>query len=756
MRAKLDNKTLAELGRLVQAAAYSAVCSNAMLFSGPDNAWELMAHCGPDRPLSLSAAFAGALCELFVHEELLILSDLLQRDNSALQLHGFDELPGRFMACVAVRGENGTVLGTLLVTHSTAHDGLSPAQIYTLQTHAAQLACRLEMSNSRALTQSNNEVIERLRLLESVVVHAKDAILITEAEPIGLPGPRIVYCNPAFLSTTGFSESEVLGQTPRILHCEETSRQTLDLVRASLQRWEPVEVELLNARRDGSRFWVELSIVPVANERGWFTHWVSVQRDISERKAAEHFASQAQLDRAEKIALEIRLMERERIEQELSYAAFHDGLTQLYNRAFIMDRLAEVFSHNPSDRLPQATVLFLDLDRFKLVNDSLGHRAGDLLLTVVARRLESCLRDRDVLARVGGDEFAILLSGEVHEDGAIDMAERIVKQLQAPVVIEGQNIFTSCSIGIVHVSTNHDSPEELLRDADVAMYAAKRKGTGLWTIFDGSMRDEAVESLLLQNALRQALVRDEFALHYQPIYDLATGRMKGIEALVRWRHPKRGMVAPEAFISVAEDIGLIHELGRWVMQQACSQLQAWKERYTGLDLQLNVNVSGRELKRPGYIEQVRQILVDTGFDAHGLQIEITETVFLHEPEMVGEVLEKVRALGVRVALDDFGTGYSSLGYIDRYPIDAIKIDRSFISRMMSFERTVAIVQSILWLGRTLELDITAEGIETAAQLQMLKDMQCPSVQGFLLCEPLACEQLTALLEQPAVCMASFE
>jgi diguanylate cyclase (GGDEF)-like protein/PAS domain S-box-containing protein len=594
--------------------------------------------------------------------------------------------------------------------------------------------------------QNNNAVIERLRLLESVVVNAKDAILISEAEPIDEPGPRIVYCNPAFLSTTGFSESEVLGKTPRILQCEETCRKTLDKIRASLQRWEPIEVELLNTRRDGSKFWVQLSIVPVANEKGWFTHWVSVQRDISERKAVEDLAAQAQIAKAERVLLETRLIERERIGQELAYAVFHDGLTQLYNRSFIMDRLAEVFSQNEPGALPQATLLFLDLDRFKMVNDSLGHRAGDLLLTLTARRLESCLRAQDVLARLGGDEFAILLTGDVRQSYAVEMAERIIQQLQAPVSIEGQALFTSCSIGIVTVGHNHCTPEDLLRDADVAMYAAKRKGSGRWAIFDSSMRDEAVESLLLQNALRQALARAEFAVYYQPIYDVASGQIKGVEALARWTHPLRGIVPPEVFISVAEDIGLIHELGQWVMQRACRDLQGWKQRFPALNLRLNVNVSGRELKQPGYLDQLRQILQVSGFSAHALQIEITETVFLHEPEVVGEILEQLRALGVQVALDDFGTGYSSLGYIDRYPIDAIKIDRSFVSRMMSSERTVAIVQSILGLGQTLKLDITAEGIETTAQLHMLQSMQCPSVQGYLLSPPLVAEQLTSLLE----------
>ena len=578
------------------------------------------------------------------------------------------------------------------------------------------------------------------------MVNAKDAILITEAEPIDQPGPRIVYCNPAFLTTTGYTSSEVIGQTPRILQCDDTSRATLDLIRKALSSWQPIEVELINIRRDGSQFWVELSIVPVANEKGWFTHWVSVQRDISERKKSEHLALQALADREEKVALESRLKERERIEEELSYAAYHDDLTALHNRAYLMALVLDIFSNSGHEQIPAATILFLDLDRFKFVNDSLGHGAGDILLEVVARRLESCISEKYILARVGGDEFAILLVGENQSSLSIELAQRIVDQLSLPIIINGHDIFTSCSIGIVTADATHTSPEDLLRDADIAMYVAKKQGRGRWALFDISMREAAIDALAVQNALKQALANNEFSVVYQPIYSIFTGEISGVEALVRWHHPVLGQVPPDRFIAVAEDIGVIHELGRWVMQEGCAELQRWKAQFPELKLHLNVNVSGVELNRPGYANQIKSILAQTGIDAHALQVEITESVFLHQPDKIAQVLESIRELGVRIALDDFGTGYSALGYIDRYPIDAIKIDQSFVSRMMTLQRSDAIVRSILSLGRALNIDITAEGVEAQPQLQRLREMECPFVQGYLLSYPVNAEKIVTLLQ----------
>ncbi|WP_447957879.1 putative bifunctional diguanylate cyclase/phosphodiesterase [Vreelandella sp. EE7] len=732
------------LSLLVKAAACSVDCPTGLLVGGAETEWGLLASYPVKLELAFNSQVEQWLKSNFTDSQPLIIDDALARSLPDF----FQKLSGpghEFIVGQAVEGEKGETIGVLLLSGSSPQKRLSNAQVYALQTHAALISQTLQRQ-AEAFVSQQKTFMERLRLLESVVVNAKDAILITEAEPIDEPGPRIVYCNPAFLNTTGYTLSEVIGQTPRILQCEQTSRDTLDLIRNALSKWQSIEVEILNTRRDGSHFWVELSIVPVANEKGWFTHWVSVQRDISERKKSEHLTLQALADREEKVALESRLKERERIEAELSYAAYHDDLTSLYNRSYLMTLLGDLFSNDDYPKTPTATVLFLDVDRFKFVNDSLGHRTGDILLEKVARRLEKCIREEDVLARVGGDEFAILLVGEVPTSLATNLAQRIVDQLSLPIVIDGHDLFTSCSIGIVTADVTHTLPEDLLRDADIAMYAAKKHGRGRWALFDVSMREAAIEALAMQNALKQAVANNEFSVVYQPIYSTLSGGISGAEALVRWHHPVLGRVSPDRFIPVAEDIGVIHELGRWVMQEGCAELKRWKTAFPGLTLHLNVNVSGIELSRAGYVSQVKDILAQTGIDARDLQVEITESVFLHQPDKIASVLESLREHGVRIALDDFGTGYSALGYIDRYPIDAIKIDQSFVSRMMTFQRSEAIVRSILSLGRALNIDITAEGVETDPQLQCLKEMECPFAQGYLLSRPVEAEEIMKLLQ----------
>ena len=611
------------------------------------------------------------------------------------------------MAALRVCDVDGATCGVLLVADRRPHPGLSPAQTYVLSTHGLQLsACKQAQARAEAgSARREASNTEWLRLLESVVVHANDAVLITEAEPIDLPGPRIVYCNAAFTKTTGYTEAEVLGRTPRLLQSPRVHRSALDRLRRALRAWEPVEVELLNVRKDGTEFWVELSIVPVADETGWFTHWVSVQRDVTGRKQAEEIALRARIAEVENRALEAEIAERKRTEERLLHAAFHDDLTRLRNRAYLMDRLAELI--NQPDGAPDGcAVLFLDLDRFKLVNDSLGHRAGDLLLMEVSRRLAACVRPGDVLARVGGDEFAVLVAGAGKDgaemEAAVQVADCVIEALRQPFKLGQHDVFSHCSIGIAVATDQHEKPEQLLRDADIAMYDAKKRGPGGYAIFNDSMHAGMVEALALQTDLRHAVARSEFQLQYQPIDALASGALLGMEALIRWHHPTRGLISPASFIPISEEAGLI-----------------------------------------------RSVLRTTGLNPGCLQLEITESVFLHHPETVGRVLKRIRALGVRVALDDFGTGYSSLGYLDRYRIDTLKIDRSFIARMLRQRRAMAIMEGIVRLGRSLDLDIVAEGVETPAQLRTLRGMGCASVQGFLLGRPMPPGDLAAVLDRAA-------
>jgi diguanylate cyclase (GGDEF)-like protein len=441
-------------------------------------------------------------------------------------------------------------------------------------------------------------------------------------------------------------------------------------------------------------------------------------------------------------AMELRVAERTR---DLTYKAFHDDLTQLGNRALFIKRLATALDRAKREKDFNCAVLFLDLDHFKLVNDSLGHQAGDLLLVEIAHRLETCTRAQDTLGRMGGDEFALLIESFDNLAAVVTIARRIIQTIRMPVWLGKQEIFTSCSIGLVHATQDHQTPEEVLRNADTAMYQAKRSNTTGYAIFTMSMHDAAVEALDLRVDLQRAIDRREFVLHYQPIFRSSTKTLTGYEALIRWQHPTRGLVPPSSFVGVAEESGLIKQIGHWVLIEASTQARIWRDRYPSLDLHLNVNTSADELKDGNFLDRVERILAVTGLDPDRLQLEFTESVFLKYPDVVSKLLRRLQILGLRFALDDFGSGYSSLSYLDQYHIDTIKIDRSFIAGIQTRPRTMAIVEAVISLGHTLDLEVVAEGVETDLQMQMLQRVNCDLVQGYLLARPMSGEAFEAFL-----------
>jgi diguanylate cyclase (GGDEF)-like protein/PAS domain S-box-containing protein len=653
----------------------------------------------------------------------------------SIGFRGEDAGDVRFAVAAPIPGADGAFL---IVLDTVPRLRLSAAQSYVLRSNAAHLATVFELAAlqeriDRVDSRANRANLERLRLLESVAIHARDSIIITEAEPIDLPGPRIIYCNAAFTQATGYSAEEVVGLTPRLLQGPKTDPASRARLRRALAAWEPIEIEMINYRKDGSEFWVELSIVPVANEKGWFTHWVSVQRDITERKEAQELSARVRVAEIENEALASEIIERKRVEAELLYAAFHDSLTRLRNRAFFMERLAKALDRNAA----ACAVLFLDLDRFKIVNDSLGHLAGDALLKEVAHRLRQCVRSQDTLARIGGDEFAVLVENATDLATPVATAEAILEALRAPVQLGRQSVFPSCSIGIVQVAAPGATPDDLIRDADIAMYEAKRAGSGDYAIFDASMHEDAVGRLMLQTDLRQAVERGEFHLAYQPIVDPATGAIRSFEALLRWDHPVRGAIGPAGFVSVAEEIGLIRQIDRWVMREACAQLADWQRRFADPELRLSINTSAAGFADSDFVATLSEVLRDFGVKPQSLELEITEGIFLHPAPEVAETIAAVRRLGVRIALDDFGTGYSSLSYINRYPIDTIKIDKSFIDGVVTNPQTRAIVELIVRLGTALNLNIIAEGVETQAQTEILMQIGCRAVQGYHFAKPLS-------------------
>ena len=491
--------------------------------------------------------------------------------------------------------------------------------------------------------------------------------------------------------------------------------------------------------------WHRTTSLPLRDEAGRIIEWLGSTTEIQAYKELQEQQREL-LAAAERHAEELtaEVARRQEAEVQLRQTVFHDGLTGLCNRAGITDRLRRMLADRDSPG-PGCALLFLNLDRFGEVNDSLGHQAGDRLLVEVAQRLEGCLHGQGTLARLGGDEFAVLVEGVSDTRSAVALARRIAETMQGSMWLGPQEVFCTCSIGVAHAMLRQLRPEQLMRDADVAMRRAKRHGPGSHAVFTEVMRDGVAGALALQTDLRNAVTRGELVLQYQPICDAATAGIVGVEALVRWRHPERGVVLPASFIPAAERTGLIRDLGRWVLREACAQVMAWHDRFPGLELQLNVNTSGRELRDRRFMVEVQEALAETGFEPRLLQLEVTEGVFLEQSEASGEMLNGLRALGLRIALDDFGTGYSSLGYLSRYPVDTLKIDRSFVAEMLHEPRAWTTVETIVTLGRTMNLAVVAEGVEEDAQLQALRAVGCGLVQGYLLGRPLPVEEIETAL-----------
>jgi diguanylate cyclase (GGDEF)-like protein len=440
---------------------------------------------------------------------------------------------------------------------------------------------------------------------------------------------------------------------------------------------------------------------------------------------------------------QVQLLERE---QKLGHDAFHDALTGLPNRAWFMNRLQQAIdlSYRGEDYL--YAVLFIDLDRFKVVNDSLGHLVGDELLKSIARQLQVCLRHRDAVARFGGDEFVILLEDIQDIDEPKRVAERIQNQLRQPFNLNDYEVFTEISMGIIVSTMGYDRPEDVLRDADIAMYYAKAQGRGRYEVFDPAMQTVAMTRLQLENDLRRAIALQEFCLHYQPIVSLSTGQLSGFEALVRWDNPSGRIYPPAEFIPVAEETGLINELGWWVLQEACHQISIWQQQFPQTPpLAINVNLSGVQLKQVNLLNRIEEILQQTGIPSYCLKLEITESCILETVSREEKMLKQLKALGILLCIDDFGTGYSSLSRLHEFPIDTLKIDRSFVSRIGADNSGVEIIQTIVTLARSRGMDIVAEGIETPTQLQKLGELGCELGQGYLFSQPVDSFKATELL-----------
>jgi diguanylate cyclase (GGDEF)-like protein len=479
-----------------------------------------------------------------------------------------------------------------------------------------------------------------------------------------------------------------------------------------------------------------------------------------DRAEAERARAESERERAEQAERHVEELSRHIAEQErisiqlqeskdhFRHAAFHDTLTNLPNRALLAENLKFIIERARQHEDYQFAVLFLDLDRFKNVNDSLGHSIGDQLLITMARRLESCIREVDMVARLGGDEFAILLDGIPNQAEATNMARRIQEKLQAPFNISGHEVFSTTSIGIALSSTGYDHPENMLRDADTAMYRAKAQGKACYEVFDKGMHTHAVYVLQMENDLRRAIEREELRVYYQPIVALDNGQLAGFEALIRWQHPERGFINPADFIPLAEDTGLIVPLGLWILKRACQQLNQWQwQSSANRSLFMSVNLSGKQVAQPDLVENIADILTETRVDAKYLKLEITESAVMENADMAARLLKRLKGLGVQLSIDDFGTGYSSLSYLHRFPVNTLKIDRSFVGRIGEAAENIEIVRTVISLAENMGMEVVAEGIETVSQLTQLRNLKCQYGQGYLFSRPVDAASVSAWISK---------
>ena len=551
---------------------------------------------------------------------------------------------------------------------------------------------------------------EQIRLAGEVFDNAGEAVLVSDA------AARILSVNPAFTTTTGYTAEEVVGKNPSLLASGQHDRSFYQNLWASLVETGRWQGEIWNRRKNGEAYPEWLSITAVRDTQGQPSHYIGIFTDISERKAAD---------------------------ERVRFLAQHDALTQLPNRALFLDRLEHAIA-GAVRHGTRVALLFLDLDRFKNINDSLGHQVGDRLLQAVARRLKSSLREVDTVARLGGDEFLILLPDLRSAQAAATVADKLLAVMARPFRVEEQELTVSPSIGIsLYPHDGRDVPT-LLKNADAAMYHAKNRGRNNYQFYRDDMNARTLELLALENSLRRALEHQEFRVHYQPQVDIASGRMVGVEALIRWPNPEGGMISPGQFIPVAEDCGLIVPIGDWVLREACAQARRWQEM--GLPaIPVAVNLSAVQFRQDGLPERIRAILEETGLAPEYLELEITESALMHEVETTVAMVQALRDMGLRLSIDDFGTGYSSLSYLIRFPIHKLKVDLSFVRRMVDNPDAAAIIKAIIGMAKSLRLKVIAEGVENARQLALLRAHGCDEIQGYYFSPPAPAEDVARML-----------
>ncbi|MBP1930212.1 bifunctional diguanylate cyclase/phosphodiesterase [Ammoniphilus resinae] len=570
------------------------------------------------------------------------------------------------------------------------------------------ISIRNDISLRKGMEEEIRKSEEKYRLITE---NSSDLISIIDGEG------NFLYVSPSHTFRLGHNLTDLeASNLLQWVHVEDREIVAHGIQQISVTKKVSSQLEFRIQMRNGEYIYVETRISSILNESGYLQNFVLVMRDITERKESE---------------------------QTIYHLAYHDSLTELPNRRLFMDRLRKEEKHAKRFQ-SQLAILFLDIDRFKYINDTWGHEIGDLILTETAQRIKKCIRSIDLVARLGGDEFTVMLTNLVSKKEVELIAGRIHASFKEPIKMGGQLYNISCSLGIAIFPLDGRNADELLKRADMALYAVKDQGRNGYSFFHSDMEESSLERILMENELRKAIELEQFHLDYQPKMDLSTGRLIGMEALVRWDHPELGRIAPNKFIPVAEDTGMIIPLGEWVLRRGCEQAIEWQQQGYS-QLKLSVNLSVRQFYQPNLLDKIKEILKDTGLRPQWLELEVTESVFAVLDDAAA-ILQEMRDLGIHISVDDFGTGYSSFSYIKHLPIDTLKIDASFIRDIHQNKESQAIVKAILSIAQTLNLNVIAEGVETSEQLTILSEDGCSQGQGFLFSQPLSSQDFEQYLK----------
>ena len=708
LSSRVSSPSAAALGMAACGAAH-AVCQAALLALG----WS-------PATAELAAVCAGAL-PYFATSTLPLLAVMAAKNGQRLSLRDWAQnyswLAALYLmsaVVAAVLALNARQFGPAVIVVAAAVTAAVVALVHvSMQRHESD-----RLAQDARIAQAQREAEINQQRFTAAFTHAAIGMAIVQ------PDGSIQQVNQAMCSLLGMTEAALLGQRfSTLLHAGDAELFGRHTDSGGSEAGAAFSMELRCRHASGREIWVSLHCgryIDPANDHSGLIYQL---HDITSRREAEG---------------------------ELHHIAYHDGLTDLANRNCFNERLSVAVERSRLDEKVRFAVMFLDLDRFKVVNDSLGHQAGNLLLREVAQRLAAGVRPSDLVARLGGDEFAVLLEHVGTPDAAMALAQRLLDTLSAPLVINGTEVLPGASIGITFSDLGYRTADEVLRDADLAMYAAKADGRRRIALFDQSMHERIAEKLKLEGDLRRAIGDGQLSLVFQPLYDLEPYRLSGFEALARWVHPERGHVPPDIFINLAEECGHIESLTAWVVDQAVGQLAAWRAAGLGDgSLDMHVNISGRDLGHAGLVPMVREVLLRHALPPRQLTLEITETTLMGKLSVALDALHALRKVGVKFSIDDFGTGYSSLAYLSTLPIDSLKIDRSFVMGMDKSAQNVEIVRAVVNLGRSLGKKIVAEGIETVEQLAAVKAMGVDVGQGYLLSRPIRADQVPALLRLPA-------